>query len=558
MSRVLRADLHVHTCHSRVSGTLPILGQPRLLLVAAAASTRSRNRAAWTWSLSPITIRFLARSNSLDATAGADDVIVGEEVSCWLPDSRIEVHLGVYGMTEALHRELQPLRKNALEVVARLREADVFFALNHLMHFYRGQIPLDAYLQLLDEVPAVEARNGTMVPAHNALVEAVATGRHGGRYLAMIGGSDAHTLRRVGTTWTEAPGSTREEFLASVRAGLRPAGWRSWRHAAPSPAMRTESSSSYVAALAGFGPRDLTGLRRAACLTFAVVSSPFQFMPWLIAFTGQVARVTRRRGSGGLLRGPADGCSHTPGGVRGVTPRIVVTGVGLATALGHDARGDMVRPARGSLRNRSGHGVSPSRAIAVRSPRRWISTPSTVTLTPIERRRLSRGDRIGVVAAREAMVDAGLTDGTFDPARVGVSLGAGTADLLRNEVFYRTWIMDGFEKARPSDAWNHFLNTPVDAIAAQFGLEGPRACVVAALFVEHDRDRASGRSHSRWPRRCDARGRHRRDVAPHVQRLQSLASHGSGAVPAVRSLAGGHEHWRGRRHPAAGIFGSRA
>jgi len=43
------------------------------------------------------------------------DVIVGEEVSCRLPEGNIEVHLAVYGMTEVLHRELQPLRRNVFD-----------------------------------------------------------------------------------------------------------------------------------------------------------------------------------------------------------------------------------------------------------------------------------------------------------------------------------------------------------------------------------------------------------------------------------------------------------
>ena len=66
-------------------------------------------------------------------------------------------------------------------------------------------------------------------------------------------------------------------------------------------------------------------------------------------------------------------------------------------------------------------------------------------------------------------------------SRVGVFLGAGTADLLRNEDFYRD--LDhrrASHRARPSDVWNHFPSTPVDVIAAQFGFEGPRGCVVAA------------------------------------------------------------------------------
>ena len=153
------------------------------------------------------------------------EVIVGEEVSCWMPESRIEVHFGVYGMTESLHRDLQPLRRNAFEVAAALRQANVFFALNHLLHFYRGQIPFDAYLRLLREVPAVEARNGTMIPSHNMLVEWIANRSSATHKLGMTAGSDAHTLRRVGLTWTEAPGRTREEFLESLRRGLgRPGG----------------------------------------------------------------------------------------------------------------------------------------------------------------------------------------------------------------------------------------------------------------------------------------------------------------------------------------------
>ena len=100
-------------------------------------------------------------------------------------------------------------------------------------------------------------------------------------------------------------------------------------------------------------------------------------------------------------------------------------------------------------------------------------------LTPLERRRLSRGDRIGLHATAEALADAGL-GAPADPTRVGVFLGAGTADLLRTEQFYKTWIEKGLGRTRPSDVWNHFLSTPVDAIAARYGFEGPRSCVVAA------------------------------------------------------------------------------
>jgi hypothetical protein len=297
---MLRADLHVHTCHSKVSGTMPFLGSRDCYSTPAdvyrVAKARGMDLVAFTDHDS-----IGGAIELLNDRPDMPDVIVGEEVSCRLPDGDIEVHLAVYGMTESLHRDLQPLRRNVFDVAARLREAGVFFALNHLLHFYRGQIPLDRYLRLLGEVPALEVRNGTMLAAHNTLVERIARGsgfaatgsglevrgsgfgvQGSGCSFAMVAGSDAHTLRRVGTTWTTAPGRTRDEFLLNLRHGLgRPGGV----HGATSTIAGDAYGviGSYVAALAGFGPRDMGAAKRAACLAFAAVSLPFQFTPLLLA-----------------------------------------------------------------------------------------------------------------------------------------------------------------------------------------------------------------------------------------------------------------------------------
>ena len=165
----LRADLHVHSSASRQTGSMRFLKSRDCYSspedVYRVAKARGMDLVALTdHDTIEGCLEFLA------AHPDAPDFIMGEEVSCRFPDADLEVHLGVYGMTEALHRELQPLRRNVFDVTACLREAGVFFALNHLLFFYRGQVPLDAYLALLDEVPAVEARNGTMLAAHNDLV----------------------------------------------------------------------------------------------------------------------------------------------------------------------------------------------------------------------------------------------------------------------------------------------------------------------------------------------------------------------------------------------------
>ena len=229
----------------------------------------------------------------LERHPGARDFFISEEVSCRFPGTTVELHFGVYGMTERLHRELQPCRHDVFEVVAALREARVFFALNHLLHFYRGQIPLETYLRVLDEVPALETRNGTMLEAHNGLVAGIADAwRHSTPVprapLGRVGGSDAHTLRRVGRTWTEAPATDAAGFLESLALGLGHVGG-SHGTARVVAADAYSVIGSYIGSLLGRGPKDHGGWERAACLLFCAVSAPAQFLPLLIARAGKAA-----------------------------------------------------------------------------------------------------------------------------------------------------------------------------------------------------------------------------------------------------------------------------
>jgi predicted metal-dependent phosphoesterase TrpH len=293
----MRADLHVHTLHSRVNGNVPFLGS---------RDCYSR----------PEDVYRVARARGMDLVAITDhdsidgclelrdrhpdarDVIVGEEITCRMPHGDIEVHLGAWGMTERLHRELQPLRRNVFDVTARLREAGVLFSLNHLLHFYRDQAPLSDYLRLLDEVPALEVRNGTMLRAHNALMEALVARSGRGdeasetryrphrRRLAGVAGSDAHTLRRVGRTWTEAPGRSASEFLANVGRGLGRAGGTDGT-ALTVAADAYGVIASFAGSLVGVGPSDHRLVRRACCLAFVALSLPFEFLPLVIAGYGK-------------------------------------------------------------------------------------------------------------------------------------------------------------------------------------------------------------------------------------------------------------------------------
>lgn len=159
--------------------------------------------------------------------------------------------------------------------------------------------------------------------------------------------------------------------------------------------------------------------------------------------------------------------------------RVAITGIGLVTGLGPGREESWhalvdgrcaVRPV--TLFETEGYRSRVAAEIAI--------APVHARLTPLERRRWSRGDQLGVAAAHEALEDSGLLDGAEDRLRIGVVLGAGTADLLRNEDYYHTAMTRGIRYARPSQAWNHFSSTPVDLIASRFGLGGLRSCIVAA------------------------------------------------------------------------------
>jgi 3-oxoacyl-[acyl-carrier-protein] synthase II len=159
--------------------------------------------------------------------------------------------------------------------------------------------------------------------------------------------------------------------------------------------------------------------------------------------------------------------------------RVAITGIGLVTGLGANREDtwQALTAGRCAIRPVTVFETDGYRSrVAAEVPMAAVAAQ----LTPLERRRWSRSDQIGVVAAKEAIEDAGLLTGACDRLRVGVVLGAGTADLLRNEEYQHTTLFRGIQYARPSKAWNHFSSTPVDIIASRYGFGGLRSCVVAA------------------------------------------------------------------------------
>lgn len=160
----------------------------------------------------------LTDHDSIDATdvlRRNPDFFLSEEVTARMP-SGTEMHLGVYGITERDHTEIQRRRSDFIALLMYLTERKLFFSVNHVFSGLTGRREEDDFSWFASYVPAFEVRNGQMWPEANNSAERLAKrlGKIG------IGGSDAHTIAGVGLTHTEVPGvRTVDEFLAGLRAG---------------------------------------------------------------------------------------------------------------------------------------------------------------------------------------------------------------------------------------------------------------------------------------------------------------------------------------------------
>lgn len=222
----MRADLHVHSRHSRSrhfrrAGMRDCYAAPSQVYDAAKRAGMD---------LVTITDRDTIEGclRLLEERGEPPDFVVGEEVEASLPGSPLKVHVNVWGIDERRHAEIARLRADVADLARYLRSERIAHAFNHFV----GSLPVDVpsaetYWRVLQLFDALEVRNGSQGRHYNALVAALAVGEAARRPpVGFVGGSDAHSLRRVGATWTEAEADGREAFLEAIRAGRTAVGGR--------------------------------------------------------------------------------------------------------------------------------------------------------------------------------------------------------------------------------------------------------------------------------------------------------------------------------------------
>jgi 3-oxoacyl-[acyl-carrier-protein] synthase II len=156
--------------------------------------------------------------------------------------------------------------------------------------------------------------------------------------------------------------------------------------------------------------------------------------------------------------------------------RVVVTGLGAVTAVGADLESTWKALVEGEC------GIGP---LTLFDPALYRTQTAAevkeirdefINLTV--RRRMSRADRIGIIAAREAIANSGLDLRREDLTRIGVVLGGGVSGLMDSEANYGELLKGG--KPRPSRFLNHQPDAITDRVSQFFELRGIKSTITTA------------------------------------------------------------------------------
>ena len=159
--------------------------------------------------------------------------------------------------------------------------------------------------------------------------------------------------------------------------------------------------------------------------------------------------------------------------------RVVVTGLGAITALGHDVESFWA----GLTAGRCGIGrislFDPSEFASQigAEVRNWDAAQH---MDPKEARRNDRYTHFGFVAARQAVADSGLTMAAEDADRVGVMIGSGIGGMYTYESQLRVLAERGPRKVSPFTIPSLIGNMCAGLVAIDLGARGPNFGVVSA------------------------------------------------------------------------------
>ena len=207
----MRCDLHVHSTASGMCST-PGLGRVCRESYNEPQEVYDQLRRL---GMSMVTVTDHDSIDAAEVLRRYPNFFLSEEATVRMP-SGTEMHLGVYGIVDRDHVEIQRRRNDFIALLMYLTERKLFFSVNHVFSGLTGRRAEEDFSWFASYVPAFETRNGQMWQEANASAAKLAA-RLG---KIAIAGSDSHTIAGVGKTFTEVPGARSvDEFFAGLRNG---------------------------------------------------------------------------------------------------------------------------------------------------------------------------------------------------------------------------------------------------------------------------------------------------------------------------------------------------
>lgn len=286
----MRLDTHVHTRHSGNTSIRPL----RHIMRESYNTPDRVYEVAKSRGMQLVAITDHDQVSGALSLAGLPDVVVGSEVTAVFPEDGVRVHLNVFRLDREQHDTIQRLRHDIRALLPYLHRQGLFTSLNHVASGINGPLTAAHVAAILPWVDALEVRNGSRLDVQNRTAEclALASGK------AMLGGSDSHTERGIGLTWTEVPGArTVDEFFDGLRRGEGVVGGRHGGHG-------TMASDIVRFAASLYREQALETLRRPVSLrTPAMLAASVAALPLLgtALATGALHFVHEQRFNRGLL-----------------------------------------------------------------------------------------------------------------------------------------------------------------------------------------------------------------------------------------------------------------
>tara|TARA_A100001011_G_scaffold154735_1_gene163255 strand:+ start:744 stop:1979 length:1236 start_codon:yes stop_codon:yes gene_type:complete len=159
--------------------------------------------------------------------------------------------------------------------------------------------------------------------------------------------------------------------------------------------------------------------------------------------------------------------------------RVVVTGMGMISPIGNDVNESW----KASLSGKSGVKLNEAfdtENFAVKICGQISNFDAGKYMSAKEARRIDPFIQLGISAAKQAIQDAGLSEGVKDPERVGVAVGSGIGGIGTIEETHSVLVNSGPRRVSPFFIPGVVINMISGAISIEYGFTGPNFAVVTA------------------------------------------------------------------------------